>query len=282
MENAKRLEAADSASPRTLWSAYNRKEIQTWRSCHQRNTAHAAAYGPAPPNERRLVLFGDSITESWRGTSYCRRVPRAYGVPDVLNATLGTRWPAPLPLGIAADCTQHLLWRMAHGELTSAMAADPRLTSVLLIGTNNLGRGHTVDETVRGVRACASHLLNGTQGKLLVNALLPRGDKRKKSRRKGESYLRDILAVNAQLNRSVAALGAQFPGRVQYVDCGAGFWTPGTLVNGQPAEETSELVEGAKRELVRRELMPDRLHPNALGHKLWDSCLLSAITAADW
>ena len=37
----------------------------------------------------------------------------------------------------------------------AAMKAEPRLLVVLLIGTNNLGRGHSADETIRGVLACA-------------------------------------------------------------------------------------------------------------------------------
>ena len=51
-------------------------------------------------------------------------------------------------LGIAADHTQHLLWRLSNGELSAPMAADPNLIAVLLIGTNNLGnvgRLHDVD-----------------------------------------------------------------------------------------------------------------------------------------
>ena len=51
-------------------------------------------------------------------------------------------------------------WRMAHGELSAGMAADPRLLAVLLIGTNNLGRKHTPAQTVRGVLACARRLLD--------------------------------------------------------------------------------------------------------------------------
>jgi len=63
------------------------------------------------------------------------------------------------------------------------MASDPQLAFVVLIGTNNLGRGHTPEETVAGVVAVAGTLLNQTQGRVLLNALLPRGDgnKRKKA-----------------------------------------------------------------------------------------------------
>lgn len=271
-------ETSDVPSPRTAWSVHNKKELATWHSCHGALVSDATAYMAAPVTERRLVLFGDSITESWRGTSYGRKIPRAVGVRGVLNTTLGRRWPSPLPLGIAADCTQHLLWRMAHGELSPAMAADPRLTAVLLIGTNNLGKGHSVGETVRGIVACAHYLLNATRGRLLVNALLPRGDTRRGrgSKRKGRGalgFVEDIAAVNAALNGSLQnELAVTFPERVRYVDCGASFHSV-----AQPMDTMK-----ARRDVVRRELMPDRLHPNAAGHQLWGECLVGALVSAAW
>ena len=280
-----KYEAPDVPSPRTAWSAYNRREISMWHTCHERLAADALAFTPASM-PRPLVLFGDSITESWRGTSYGRRIARADGVQDELNATLGHYGPAPVALGIAADCTQHLLWRLQHGELTAAMAADPRLSVVLLIGTNNLGRGHTVAETVRGILACVEHLLNGTRGRLLVNGLLPRGDRRKKGRRKGRGFLHEIAAVNSALNASAWALAAARPGRLRFVDCGAPFLAS-TVVRGDNKAATEGITADAtaastsREEVVRRDLMPDRLHPNAAGHALWGRCLAQAL-AKDW
>ena len=270
-------EAADVASPRTSWSVYNKKELATWQRCHETLRTDAQAYVPGAAS--RLVLIGDSITESWRGTSYGRAVPRTNGVPGVLSETLATRWPAPLALGIAADCTQHLLWRMAHGELSAAMKSGPRLIFVMLIGTNNLGRGHSVAETVRGIVACANHVLNATRGKLIVNAVLPRGDRRKRgpSRKRGTSFLPDIRHVNAGVNQNVStSLSAAYPGRAHYVDCGSPF----LLREGRALRATS-LNQASGGELVDRTLMPDRLHPNAAGHRLWARCLQSKLEAID-
>ena len=244
-------EAADAPSPRTAWSVSNRKELATWERCHDtlHNDADALEMRVAP-RASRLLLLGDSITESWRGTSYGRRVPRAAGVPEVLGSTLGARWPAPLALGISADCTQHLLLRMQHGELSAALKSDARLLVVLLIGTNNLGRGHSPEETVRGIMACAGHVLNATRGRLLVNALLPRGDRRKRGRKKGSGFVTDVRMVNHALNASVSdGLGSAFPGRARFVDCGEPFLLPHVRHQGADA--------GPAKEIVDRSLMPD-------------------------
>jgi lysophospholipase L1-like esterase len=274
-------EAADVPSPRTRWSISNQKELATWLRCHSALLTDARSWSVRGqhPHRRRIVLFGDSITESWRGTSYGVRVGRTSGVPAVLNSTLGVRWPNPLPLGIAADCTQHLLWRMQQGELSAAMRSSPRVSFVLLIGTNNLGRGHSIDETARGVLASAEFLLNATRGRVLVNALLPRGDRRKRgsasARKRG--YLVDIKGVNDVLDQQVnTRLGGIFPSRVRFVDCGRGF-----LLDRTQQVHSSSSMGASIEEVVRRDLMPDRLHPNAAGHRLWARCLEEAL-AARW
>jgi hypothetical protein len=54
-----------------------------------------------------------------------------------------------LALGVSGDRTENLLWRLANGE-TAGLA--PKLT-VLEIGTNNLGFGHSAEATAYGVQA---------------------------------------------------------------------------------------------------------------------------------
>ena len=279
-------EAPDVPSPRTLpWSAHNKKEISTWRSCHQKLLDDARQFRPSASNRKpRLVLFGDSITESWRGTSYGRPVPRTNGVPDVLSSTLAERFDAPLPLGIAADCTQHLLWRLHAGELSQSMRTDPHLHMVLLIGTNNLGKGHTPQEAIRGIVACAQLLLNATRGRLLVNAILPRGDSRKRGARRkgaGQGFLGDVAAVNRALVNGTARELIQrvSPDRVHFADCGADFLAPGVLM---PNDESRKTAGEPWQELVRRDLMQDRLHPNKDGHRLWAACMLRAFDQVRW
>ena len=98
--------------------------LRLWCKLHEKLVKSAATW--RPPAGGGLALLGDSITESWRGTEFGRRVPRAHGVPRVLRETLGTRWPEPLVLGIAGDQTQHLLWRIENGELKGCWSARGR------------------------------------------------------------------------------------------------------------------------------------------------------------
>lgn len=102
-----------------------------------------------------VLFFGDSLTEGWDAGIWQRQLaPRG-----VLNA------------GIAGDRTDHLLWRLQHGNL----AGPPPKAVVLLIGTNDLGSGRSPEVTADGVRAnlalLRSRLPNAA---ILLLGLLPR------------------------------------------------------------------------------------------------------------
>ena len=153
---------------------------------------------------------------SRRGTSYGAPSVRAIGVPDALRATLGSgsccanrstsARPArqPLVLAIAGDQTQHVLWRLQHGELPRGLASDATVVFSLMIGTNNLGHphGHSVNETARGVAAVCRLILRRAKGRVLLNALLPRGDN-------GGRLIPLIKAVNARLAEEVRTHACQ-------------------------------------------------------------------------
>lgn len=151
-------------------------------------------------------------------------------------------------------------------------------------GTNNLGRGHTSEEAASGVAAIVREVLSRSKGRLLLNALLPRGDGDKFTKSISaaivgtepdgsplRSLMPAVLRVNAALNassRGGGALSSAFPGRLAYVDCGGPFLTAGWAPGRGPE--------------VRLELMPDRLHPNAEGHRLWAGCIESSLRRAGW
>ena len=242
-------ERAAEATPRTEYSG----QPQRWRPVHAANRKRAAAYAPAG---RPLVFYGDSITEEWAGTSYGEPTARAAGAPALLRSKFAD-WD-PLVLAISGDQTQHLLWRLAHGELPAAAA---NATFVVHIGTNNLGNGHLPGEAARGCRAVVDFLLERTRGRVVVLALLPRGDGPRRLPKlcpprcdaRGEPFASFAPAVT----KANAALAADLPrsDRVELVDCG------------------SRLTDADGR--VDPALMPDLLHPNVAGLARVADCLLA-------
>ena len=231
---ARTPERAIVESPRTSWSSKRTGQIGRWYDWQQQLATEATNFQPSSPYDARarLVLLGDSITEAWRGSSYGEARPDR-SVPQVLHETLAKRWPDPLVLGISGDQTQHLLYRLSHGEISKTMAMDPRLLVVLLIGTNNLAAGHAPEEVAEGIEAVAGRVLNLTRGRLLINALFPRGDGMRslpaicpprcaKSGKPLRTWRPSIDRVNYLLNRSVQDRLQQLysVGRVRFVDCG--------------------------------------------------------------
>ena len=97
-------EPADAPVLRTAWSTRlvpHNEFMGPWERCHATLVNDARAYRAT--GRPQIALLGDSITESWRGTGLCRKLGRCQGVPGLLQATLGARWPQPTVLGIAAD-----------------------------------------------------------------------------------------------------------------------------------------------------------------------------------
>jgi lysophospholipase L1-like esterase len=81
----------------------------------------------------RILFLGDSLTE-WFDPLVWREQMAPRGV---LNA------------GVSGDRTEHLLWRLQHGNL----AGPPPRAVVLLIGTNDLGHGRPPEDAAQGIRA---------------------------------------------------------------------------------------------------------------------------------
>jgi hypothetical protein len=278
-----RCERSVVPSPRqTGCSIKTSEKLQQWIEFQKQLAKEAAAFRPTegrgPPP---LILYGDSITEALRGTAIGQVTDRTEGIQQVLGSAF-PGWRMPTVLAISADETQHLLWRLnrsAGGELSDAMCNDERLAISLLIGTNNLGNAkHSVADAHAGMMAVARDLLQRTRGKLLVNALLPRsqklGDAAPSWRKKAfVSLMPSVRRVNALVNSSVRELATEFPGRVRVVDCGHIF---------QPAQADGSQSWGATRGKaeVNISLMPDALHPNLLGTRLWTACVGHAL--APW
>lgn len=237
-----------------------------WLRFHQTLAASAHAYNP-PPSSTPLILLGDSITESWLGTSMGRFSSRAAGVPRVLDRVFKPASYAPLVLGVSGDQTQHLLWRLRNGEVAPGYAARDDAIAVVMIGTNNLGRGHTAAVAAEGVLAVAREVLSRTKGRVVLLAVLPRGDtpaplcppRCDGDGKQFATYLPMIDDVNRVVEEASVGLKASTDGRLRFMRCGDHFL-------GRRAGE-----------VVRLDRMPDRLHPNAAGHELMARCMLDCI-----
>jgi lysophospholipase L1-like esterase len=139
----------------------------------------------------------------------------------------------PANFGIAGDRTQGVLWRVQNGELEGFSAK----LIVLMLGTNNINRNPTV-EIAEGNRLIVEEFRRRQpQAKVLVLGVFPRGAEPE------NPYRASIREINAQLARLADN------DHVFYMDIGDRFLEPdGTL---------------------SPEVMPDGLHPNANGYRIW-------------
>jgi beta-glucosidase len=167
-----------------------------------------------------LLMIGDSITHGWEGAG-----------KDVWEKYYAKR--NAVNLGIGGDQTQHVLWRLEHGNIDGI---QPKL-AVLMIGTNNAGTGNS-KAIAAGVEAIVAKLRSKLpQTKVLILAIFPRGADTKDRARQ----------VNAKANQIIAKLADDK--NVFYLDIGAKF-----------------LDKDGK---LPRDIMPDLLHPNAKGYQIW-------------
>jgi lysophospholipase L1-like esterase len=108
----------------------------------------------------RVLFFGDSLTERFE-TWDAPQLWREHMTPrGVLNA------------GVNGDRTEHLLWRLDHGNLDG----PPPQGLVLWIGTNDLGHDRSVEDTSEGIRADLLRLRERLpSARILLLGLTPRG-----------------------------------------------------------------------------------------------------------
>jgi lysophospholipase L1-like esterase len=105
-----------------------------------------------------LVFVGDSITDGWRGTG-ASVWQKSFAAHKALN------------LGISGDRTEHVLWRLQHGELDGYEA---RLF-VIMIGTNN---GDPAPDVAEGIKAILAEIRGKQpQANILLLGIFPRGEK---------------------------------------------------------------------------------------------------------
>lgn len=194
-------------------------------------TRHALFNEVSKKGEAELVFLGDSITQGWEGKG-----------KDAWEAT----W-APLKaanFGIGGDRTEHVLWRLEHGNFDGL---KPKAI-VLMIGTNNTGHqkpdGYqcSAQQTADGVKTILEKLkVKAPQAKILLLGIFPRGATSE------DAFRKQNEATNALIK------GYADDKTVFYMDIGSKFLEPdGTLT---------------------QEIMPDRLHLSAKGYEIWTAAI---------
>ncbi|MBN1418744.1 MAG: GDSL family lipase [Planctomycetes bacterium] len=168
-----------------------------------------------------LIFVGDSITQGWEGAG--KEVwSRYYGGRNAVN------------LGIGGDRTQHVLWRLDHGNV-DGIAPE---VAVVMIGTNNSSADrNTASEMVDGVTAVVETLrakLPATR--ILLLGIFPRGQ-----------TFNDQRGNILQVNQTIQKLDDG--DHIRYLDIGHRF-----------LEKDGSLS---------REIMPDFLHLTPKGYEIW-------------
>jgi lysophospholipase L1-like esterase len=183
-----------------------------------------------------LLFMGDSITDGWRGRGI-----------NVWNKYYAPQHAANF--GIGGDRTEHVLWRMDHGELDGI---KPKVV-VLMIGTNNTGKEkdgrlrNTIPQVIEGVTAVVTEIrAKLPDSKILLLAIFPRGNI--------DDFQRGEVAV---INTALAKLDDG--SKVKFLDIGPKFLeADGTLP---------------------RSIMPDLLHPNERGYQIWADAMNPTLDA---
>jgi beta-glucosidase len=172
-------------------------------------------------DKAQVVFIGDSITQGWEGEGK-ETWAKYYAHRNAVN------------LGIGGDRTQHVLWRLDHGNLEGL---KPK-AAVLMIGTNNSnGDDNTPGQIADGVAAIVKKLRDKLPDtKIALLAIFPRAE--------NFSAQRGKLAMINQVIRRLADDKDVF-----WADFGHQFLNDdGTMP---------------------RELMPDYLHLSKRGYEIW-------------
>jgi len=179
-----------------------------------------------------LLFIGDSITQGWEGNGKAVW-EEFYGKRNAVN------------LGIGGDRTQHVLWRLDHGNVDGI---NPKL-AVLMIGTNNSG-SNTSEQIAAGVKAIVEKLRTKLPNtKVLILAIFPRGASVDAAKNKTEKGFTDDKnrKINEGANEIIKSMADNK--MVYYLDIGPKFLQPdGTLT---------------------RDIMPDLLHLNEKSYRIW-------------
>jgi lysophospholipase L1-like esterase len=212
-KRAQPQQRADVAAPKP--GKYPDKPNKRFLEMHEKFLQEAKA------GDIDLLFLGDSITEGWAGRG-----------KDVWKKHYADKYGHVANFGISGDRTQHVLWRIDHGELDNI---HPKVI-VLMIGTNNAAWNPPA-QIANAVKKIVEEAREKTGAKILLLSVFPRGATPDDKLRK----------VNEQVNEQIKKLD---DGKnVRYFE----LWNQFLDKDGN----------------LTKEIMPDRLHPNQKGYEIW-------------
>jgi lysophospholipase L1-like esterase len=179
-----------------------------------------------------LVFIGDSITDGWRGKPSYEAAFAAYN---------------PYNIGISAEHTEHVLWRLQNGEIDGIA---PELF-VMMIGTNNLNHPpqQSPEDTADGIKTLVNTIREKQpKAKILLLAIFPRDEQPTGEMRK---KVEATNAIISKLDDSAAG------GPVKYMDIAAKFLDD--------------------KGVLSKDIFPDSLHPNGKGQQIWADAIRPAV-----
>lgn len=140
-----------------------------------------------------------------------------------------------LNIGFSGDRTEHVIWRIQNGAVDDI---NPKL-AVIMIGTNNTGhRQQEPAQTAEGIQRIITELqMRMPKTKILLLAVFPRGATEKNQ----------LRMINHDVNELIKDFADEKS--VWFLD-----------INDQFLDDDNKLP---------KTIMPDLLHPNAEGYKIW-------------
>ena len=194
--------------------------------------AHEQLLDKAGQGRIDVYFVGDSIIRRWGATDY----------PELLanwNANF-YGWNAG-DFGWGADRTEHILWRLEHGELDGV---NPKVI-VILAGTNNVGSQPRDDETAAGIVRGLKAIVEVCRRKapaatIILTAIFPRNDNLA------------VMPTIDRINQRLAGLADD--AHVRFLN-----------VNDRLADANGVLVDGV--------MNADKLHPTLKGYQIWADAL---------
>jgi beta-glucosidase len=181
-------------------------------------------------NDAKIIFIGDSITDLW---------------DDVGIASwneLQSRYNNIINLGVSGDQTQHVLWRLTHGEFPNGINPE---NVVLMIGTNNSGGNFLPESVAAGIGEIIKTINRVSPStKITLLSIFPRG-----------AAINANRIINTYVNNIIKTYDGHL--NVSYYDFGPYFM-----------EENGDLKDG---------LFTDGLHLNAAGFAVWKDALIEIL-----